>query len=241
VQYDLVRRDWIEENLVFELKTCPPLAGLASFQQGLFYVQDPSTLLAPKELDPRPGETVLDLCAAPGGKLSYLAQLMGNQGRLVAYDTAPDRVKFILQNCARLGISCVSTLEPPGPGDPAAGPLGGLGAASTRFDRILVDAPCSNTGVMRRRVDLRWRIRPEDIQRLRGVQADLLRQAAALLRPGGRLVYSTCSLEPEENQEVVAQFLGRHPGFTLEHERELLPFADAVDGTYLARLSGPGA
>ena len=89
---------------------------------------------------------------------------------------------------------------------------------------------------MRRRVDLRWRIRPEEIERLRATQLDLLRQAAPLLKPGGRLVYSTCSLEPEENSEVVKQFLGEHPDFKLERERELLPFADGVDGAYVAKL-----
>ena len=99
-----------------------------------------------------------------------------------------------------------------------------------------MDAPCSNTGVMRRRVDLRWRIQPEEIERLRAAQLDLLKQAAPRVKPGGVLVYSTCSLEPEENQEVVNQFLIEHADFKLEYERELLPFADNVDGAYVARL-----
>ena len=105
-----------------------------------------------------------------------------------------------------------------------------------QFDRVLLDAPCSNTGVMRRRVDLRWRIRPEEIERLRGTQLGLLHQAAARLKPGGILVYSTCSLEPEENREVVQQFLSEHRGFKLDRERELLPFVDGVDGAYVARI-----
>jgi 16S rRNA (cytosine967-C5)-methyltransferase len=226
VEYDFVRKDWIEENLVFELKSHPPLGRLPSFEQGLFYVQDPSTLLAVRELDPQRGESVLDLCAAPGGKLTYIAQLMGNQGRLLAHETAPERLKLIQQNCARLGVTCVQTVLPstlnPQP--------------STLFDRILIDAPCSNTGVMRRRVDLRWRIRPGEIGRLRTTQGELLRQAASLLKQGGTLVYSTCSLEPEENGEVVNGFLGEHPGFRLELTRELLPFVEGVDGTYVARL-----
>src|SRR6185369_16601548 len=99
-----------------------------------------------------------------------------------------------------------------------------------------LDAPCSNTGVMRRRVDLRWRIRPEEIERLRATQLDLLRKAAGHLKSGGVLVYSTCSLEPEENSEVVKQFLVEHTGFAVEHERELLPFADGVDGAFVARI-----
>lgn len=105
-----------------------------------------------------------------------------------------------------------------------------------QFDRVLVDAPCSNTGVMRRRVDLRWRICPEEIQRLCAAQLVLLSQAAVRLKPGGILVYSTCSLESEENREVVQQFLSEQRGFTLEHERELLPFVDGVDGAYVAKI-----
>jgi 16S rRNA (cytosine967-C5)-methyltransferase len=104
------------------------------------------------------------------------------------------------------------------------------------FDRILVDAPCSNTGVMRRRVDLRWRIRPEEIERLRAEQLELLTGVAGIVKPNGTLVYSTCSLEPEENQEVVRAFLASHPDFKLGGERELWPFADGVDGGYVARF-----
>ncbi len=226
VEYDFVRQDWIDENLIFELKSYPPLGRLPSFQQGLFYVQDSSTLLAVRELDPQPGESVLDLCAAPGGKLTYIAQLMRNEGRLLAHDTASERLKLIEQNCSRLGVTCVQTVLPstlnPQP--------------STLFDRILIDAPCSNTGVMRRRVDLRWRIRLEEIGRLRVTQLGLLRQVAALLKPGGTLVYSTCSLELEENGQVVDEFLSEHAAFKLERTRELLPFVEGVDGTYVARM-----
>jgi 16S rRNA (cytosine967-C5)-methyltransferase len=226
VEYDFIRRDWLEENSVFELKSHPPLDRLPSFQQGLFYVQDPSTLLAVRELDPQPGECVLDLCAAPGGKLTVIAQLMRNEGRLVAHDTTPERLKLIDQNCARLGVTCVQTALP-----------SALNAQpSTSFDRILIDAPCSNTGVMRRRVDLRWRIRPGELGRLRSTQLELLRQAAVLLKPGGVLVYSTCSLEPEENSEVVNGFLAGHADFKLDRTRELLPFVEGVDGTYVARM-----
>ncbi|MCX6927498.1 MAG: 16S rRNA (cytosine(967)-C(5))-methyltransferase RsmB [Verrucomicrobia bacterium] len=237
VEYDFFRRDWIDENLVFELKSHPPLGRLPSLQQGLFYVQDPSTLLAVRELDPQPGERVLDLCAAPGGKLSYIAQLMRNEGCLLAYDTAPERLKLVGQNCARLGIACVQTSLPATlHSQPSTPPTINFPEASALYDRILIDAPCSNTGVMRRRVDLRWRIRPEEIGRLRAAQLELLRQAAPLLKPGGTLVYSTCSLEPEENREVVDEFLGGRADIILEQTRELLPFVDGVDGTYVARM-----
>ena len=228
VDYDFVRRDWFEENLVFELKSHPPLAKLASFQQGLFYLQDPSTLLAVKELAPQPGETIFDLCAAPGGKLTYIAQLMGNEGHLVAHDTSPDRLKLIEENCTRLGVTIAEAVLPP--------VLHSFSEGGSTFDRILLDAPCSNTGVMRRRVDLRWRIRPEEIERLRGTQLSLLRQASAHLKPGGVLVYSTCSLEPKENENVIREFLEAEPTLRLESQRELLPFVDATDGAFVARL-----
>jgi 16S rRNA (cytosine967-C5)-methyltransferase len=219
--------DWTGEARVFELESHPPLTALPSFQQGLFYVQDPSTLLAVRELDPQAGELILDLCAAPGGKTTFVAQLMQNRGLILAQDSDLGRCELIRQNCARLGITCVevsptvkaSEQLPPRP-----------------FDRILVDAPCSNTGVVRRRIDLRWRIRTSEVERLRALQLDLLRRAAAQLKPGGTLVYSTCSLEPEENGEVVKAFLADSKQLVLEGERDLLPFRDKVDGAYVARM-----
>ena len=223
VEYDFFTRDWTGDGLVFELKSHPSLATLESFQKGWFYIQDPSTLLAVRELDPKPGETVLDLCAAPGGKAMFIAQLMNNTGRIVAHDNVPDRLKLVTENCQRLGLTSVEIA-------PALDPR------PSTFDRILVDAPCSNTGVLRRRVDLRWRIQPDEITRLRATQLDLLQKSAARLKPGGTLVYSTCSLEPEENTELVQQFLAAQPGFKLERERQLLPFVDGVDGAYVAKL-----
>lgn len=217
--------DWTAADLVFELREHPPLPSLPSFRQGLFYLQDPSTLLAPRVLDPRPGQDVLDTCAAPGGKTTYLAQLMGDTGRVVARDSDPERLRLVAENCARLQVKSVVIGE-------AAGP----GVAPALFDRILIDAPCSNTGVMRRRVELRWRVRPEELERLVALQGELLKAAAPQLKPGGALVYSTCSLEPEENGEVVRRFLAETPGFRLEMERQLLPWVDKVDGAYVARL-----
>ena len=241
VEYDFVRRDWLEENLVFELKSHPPLNSLASFRDGWFYVQDPGTLLAACKLGAQPGETILDLCAAPGGKTTFLAQLMNNQGRIVAMDNSKERLKLLEENCARLGVTCAETSRSRGNEAQTSKSemdqrLLTSSPANQQFDRVLVDAPCSNTGVMRRRVDLRWRIQPEEIPRLQDIQRDLLQQAAAKLKPGGVLVYSTCSLEPEENYEVVKEFLSGHTEFKLESERELLPFVDNVDGAFVAVL-----
>ena len=223
LEYDFITRDWTGENLVFELKAHPPLNALGSFRDGWFYIQDPSTLLAVRELGAQPGETILELCAAPGGKAMFIAQQMDNHGRLVAHDAFADRLKLIEENGKRLGVTCAEVTAT-------------FNFQPATFDRILVDAPCSNTGVMRRRVDLRWLIQPHEIERLRGTQLTLLKQAATVLKPGGVLVYSTCSLEPEENTQLVKQFFSEHSSFKLESERQLLPFADDVDGAYVARL-----
>jgi 16S rRNA (cytosine967-C5)-methyltransferase len=222
VEYDFVRRPWLSDNLVFELKKHPPLTRLGSFNQGKFYIQDPSTLLAPQLLGVTPADKVLDLCAAPGGKLTFLAQILRNEGELAGFDPEPARVSLMQENCRRLGVKAQIISQEQ--------------LTGKKFQKILLDAPCSNTGVMRRRVDLRWRIQPQEITRLRTTQAGLLNRAADLLAPGGHLVYSTCSLEPEENSQQVREFLASHPQFKLESEQDLLPFRDAVDGAYAARL-----
>jgi 16S rRNA (cytosine967-C5)-methyltransferase len=231
VEYDFVRREFLAgpdlEAIIFELKAHPPLTSLESFRNGWFYVQDPSTLLATLDLAPKPSETILDLCAAPGGKTTFMAQQMNNTGKIIASDVSEERLKLIEENCVRLGITCVT---------PVSINQQPSTINESKFDRILIDAPCSNTGVLRRRVDLRWRIKPEEISRLQHAQLDLLKGAAPQLKPGGVLVYSTCSLEPEENSVVIGEFLKAHPDFKLERERELLPFVDNVDGAYVARL-----
>jgi len=159
----------------------------------------------------------------------------------MACDLDPMRLKLVRDNCARLGVTCVelrgSQCEATQTKESERSQrLPASAAPDEKFDRILVDAPCSNTGVMRRRVDLRWRIRAPEILRLQRTQLDLLAQAAMQLKPGGVLIYSTCSLEPEENSEVASQFLAAHPNFKLDTERQLTPFAAGVDGAYVARL-----
>jgi 16S rRNA (cytosine967-C5)-methyltransferase len=221
---------WTGPDVVYELISHPSLATMPSFQQGGFYLQDPSTLFAVEELAPQPGETILDACAAPGGKSTYIAQKMQNRGRIVAEDADKTRLGLIRENYQRLGLTCIDAAVTPAKPLPAtAGNLHG-------FDRILVDAPCSNSGVLRRRIQLRWRIRPEEIARLRQTQLDILRLHAPRLKPGGVLVYSTCSLEKEENRDVVEAFVAENPEFTLQRDRQLTPFQDQVDGAYVARL-----
>ncbi|HUI06784.1 MAG TPA: 16S rRNA (cytosine(967)-C(5))-methyltransferase RsmB [Verrucomicrobiae bacterium] len=207
-------------------------AGLFATQawaNGEFYVQDPSTLIAVDVLDPQPGQSVLDLCAAPGGKTTYIAQKMQNRGKIIASDSSRARLGLVTENCERLGVAIVTTFV----GD---GTRLDRCLRDERFDRVLVDAPCSNTGVMRRRPDLRWRIEEKEITRLARLQLKLLERAAEFARPGGVLAYSTCSLEPEENERVVEQFLGSHAEVRLETTRSLFPPRDGCDGAFVARL-----
>ncbi len=193
---------------------------------GLCYVQDPSTLMACELLAPQPGERVLDACAAPGGKTSYLAQLMKNEGRIVACDVSADRLARMRENLERLSVTNVEVrkadwLQAPPP-------------EREKFDRILLDAPCSNTGVIRRRVDVRWRLRGDDFKRMPDAQMGLIKNLAGLLRPGGALVYSTCSMEPEENEEVVRRVSREAPELKHRESRRTLPFRDKVDGAFAA-------
>jgi 16S rRNA (cytosine967-C5)-methyltransferase len=195
-------------------------------------VQDPSTLMACDLLDPQPGETVLDACASPGGKTTYLAERMQNQGRIVACDLYDTRVERLRENLTRLGATVASAVQhdamlPPEPGSPVE---------PESFDRALIDAPCSNTGVLRRRVDVRWRLSEEDFLRMPAQQLALVRRVTAALKPGGTLVYSTCSLEPEENDDLVRQALAEIPELRLVETRRKLPFADGVDGAFAAKF-----
>lgn len=198
--------------------------------EGKCYVQDPSTALACDLLAPQPGDTVLDACAAPGGKTALLAQLMQNRGRIIASDSNPRRLQRMQQNLERLRVSIAET---PLIDWTVSGPsaFGGL-----QFDRILVDAPCSNTGVMRRRVDVRWRLEPWFFQDMTRQQLTILHAMVPMLKPGGTLVYSTCSIDREENEGVVEVLLQQHRGLKLAETRGTLPWKDHVDGAFAAKL-----
>jgi len=214
---------------------------LPGFGDGWFYVQDPSTTIAPDLLAPQPGEAVLDACAAPGGKAVILAEHLGSRGALTALDPHEDRLARLRENLARLGLPWVRVVRADATTVDAAALRAAGPDAPTAFDAILLDVPCSNTGVIRRRPDARWAFSPQRLQRLGRVQAALLDRAATLLRPGGRVVYSTCSLEREENRNAVGAFLARTPGFALLTERLLLPPETSTDGAYAALLTAPAA
>jgi 16S rRNA (cytosine967-C5)-methyltransferase len=203
-----------------------------ALERGHCYIQDPSTTIACQLLDPQPGEKILDACAAPGGKTGYITQLMENLGTIVACDRDPQRLQILKENMARLGESIVHMLRH----DWSRGHLPSKIASVVPFDRILIDAPCTNTGVMRRRVDLKWRLRQTDFDRMQIREIEIVRALIPLLKPKGTLVYSTCSLEPEENEGVVRRVLAETSILRLEAQRDSLPFRDGFDGAFAAKL-----
>ena len=216
----------------------------AAFAAGWCTIQDEASMLVARLLDPQPGDLVADTCAAPGTKTTHLAQLMGNRGRIVAMDPHAARLRLLTQAAARLGIDIVEAHA------------GGVGAVAGRWksrcDRVLVDAPCSNLGVLRRNPDVKWKREEADLVRVAEKQRGILASAAALARPGARLVYATCSLEPEENDLIVREFLTGHPewrldppaGFPVPADAEgfirCLPHVHGTDGFTAIRLARAG-
>ena len=179
-----------------------------AFADGGFAVQDEASMLIARLLAPEPGATVADVCAAPGTKTTHLAELMDNRGRILAFDREPTRLARVGEAAARLGISIIDARE---------GPVESLAKDfPAACDGVLVDAPCSNLGVLRRNPEVKWRRQPSDIALASQRQREILGSAAAMVRPGGRLVYATCSLEPEENDDVARAFLAAKPEFRLD-------------------------
>lgn len=185
-----------------------PIAKMPAITQGHLRIQDEGAQLITLLLGPQPGETVLDACAGRGGKTGHMAQRMKNQGRLLAVDNDAQRLAALVADLPRLGISCVDTrrMDLNHPAAPAA-----LGA----FDRILVDAPCSGMGVLRRNPDTKWTRQPNDLARYARRQQRFLNHLAPLVKPSGVLVYAVCSLEPEEGIGVITDFLRLHPAFSI--------------------------
>jgi 16S rRNA (cytosine967-C5)-methyltransferase len=206
-------------------------------QAGALYLQDPSTRLAVELLAPRAGETVLDLCASPGGKSLAIADAMGT-GRLVAFDLPTARLDRLEENLSRVSGVAFALVE----GDLLRDPAARLRARGLpeRYAAVLIDVPCSNTGVMRHRIDVKWRLRESDFAQHARQQGALLAAAGRLVAPGGRLVYSTCSVDPVENERVVATFRLRHPEFTLEDQTIALPWVAGHDGASAFRLRRSG-
>jgi 16S rRNA (cytosine967-C5)-methyltransferase len=214
--------------------------GSRLFERGLLSPQSRGSMLVARVLDPQPGERVLDLCAAPGAKTTHIATLMRDEGEVVAVDLDSRRLQAIVSNCRRLGVSAVEVRQ----GD-AREPRFGSG-----FDRVLVDPPCSDLGTLQSRPDVRWRKRPAQLADLGAMQREILEAGATALRPGGALVYSTCTISERENQEQIAGFLSAHAGFSPidlsdpyphlsppgSSTLQTLPNRHATDGFFIAAL-----
>jgi 16S rRNA (cytosine967-C5)-methyltransferase len=214
--------------------------GSPLWEQGLFMPQSRAAMAVSRALDPRPGAQVLDLCAAPGGKTTHLAALMRDEGRVVAVEKHPGRADALRRTAERMGATCVEVVT----ADAAAPPAG-------LFDRVLVDPPCSDLGTLASRPDVRWRKDAETPAELAATQAAILDAGAEAVRPGGVLVYSTCTISPRENEEQIAAFLERRGDFEVDelpsdlpvwdHPNvpgflQTLPHRDGTDGFFIARL-----
>jgi 16S rRNA (cytosine967-C5)-methyltransferase len=222
---------------------------LPGFESGLFAVQDEASQVAGMLLGAEAGERIWDTCAAPGGKSGLLAQQMDDRGELIATDISRSKLTRVQENMRRLGISCLSTAVAD-LHQPDTFPAGS-------FDRILLDAPCSGLGVIRRNPEAKWRLFSGDITRLAAVQKTLLKNAAQKLKPGGVLLYSTCSTSEAENEEVVEEFLSQNSEFVLESLNDLFPqwselftfygmlrtwpHRHSMDGFFAARIKRSGA
>lgn len=221
------------------VKTFPRIGQNELFKSGMFTIQDESAALPCLLLDAKPGDRVLDMCAAPGGKTTHLAEQMKNQGEITAIDKYEVKLSFIKAACERLGLRNVKLLV----ADSAT-------MECEPFDKILLDAPCSGLGVLLKKPDLKWKREITNVLKLAQMQRELLENAARLLKPGGALVYSTCTMEPEENQQVVKSFLAHHPEFTLQRADafvnknlsnaegfvETFPHKHGMDGSFAARM-----
>lgn len=232
----ITREDFLEQNPnLHPVESHPFFVRCDSFPidavtRGDCYIQDPSTAVALDLLRPATCETILDACAAPGGKTSLIAALTDNRANIFAADRDVGRLDLLRLNLKRLGANSVQIVQQNWLRDPPRQEL-------EPFDKILVDAPCTNTGVMRRRIDVRWRLASDDFARMHGQQIGIVRAVLPLLKPGGALVYSTCSIEREENEGVVEQLLRENSRLKLETTRTVLPWHDDFDGAFAARFT----
>ncbi|MBM2841071.1 MAG: Ribosomal small subunit methyltransferase [Bacteroidetes bacterium] len=222
-----------------KVKSLTRIGQMDLFRRGFFTIQDESAILPCLMLAPQPGERVIDLCAAPGGKTTAMAEMMKNEGEIIAVDKYEIKLSFIKAACDRLGLRNVKLLA-----------VDASTLESDQADKVLLDVPCSGLGVLTKKPDIKWKRDITDIIKLAKMQGDFIANAARLVKPGGVLVYSTCTTEPEENQEIVKQFLMKHPEFTVEDARqyvshdlvngdgfvETYPHRDGMDGSFAVRF-----
>jgi 16S rRNA (cytosine967-C5)-methyltransferase len=189
----------------------------AEFKNGLVYVQDESSMIIARALEPQPGETILDVAAAPGGKTTHIAQIMRNKGKIIASDVNPNRINLMKQNIKRLGADIVTVVN--------ADAKKLKNVVKQPVDRVLVDAPCSGLGVLARRPDARWNKTPEQIAELSNIQTDIMISVADLLKPGGVLIYSVCTITKQETHLSVERFLRERDDYHIEDISPYIPEA----------------
>jgi 16S rRNA (cytosine967-C5)-methyltransferase len=198
-----------------------------AWSAGAFLAQSRAAMRVARVLDPRPGERVLDLCAAPGGKSTHLAALMGGEGEVVAVERNARRAGMLARTAQRLHAANVRVEVADAAVERPEGAV---------FDRVLVDPPCSGLGTLQARADLRWRVEPEHVREMTHTQAAILAAGAAAVRPGGVLVYSTCTISATENESQIAAFLDAHRDFSSDERMTTLPHRDHTAGFFIARL-----
>jgi 16S rRNA (cytosine967-C5)-methyltransferase len=246
---DACRESRIEnqESRMIRIISPQAISQLPGFAQGEFTVQDVSASKPVRMLNPKQGWTILDLCAAPGAKTAQLAEATGDSAKIIATDIDSRRLEMVKENITRLGVNSVEIVpyeELLGTADfrlPNADfqIVNHKSKIENRFDCVLLDVPCSNTGVLAKRVEVRYRIEQKAIRELAGLQSKLLRTAAEMLKPGGKICYSTCSIQKTENSDLIEDFLKENQNFTLESQQLILPSAEGFDhdGGYAAILA----
>lgn len=213
-EWEALPTRWSSQGI--RVKPGAPVDQLPGFRDGLFQVQGEASQLIAYLLEPKAGERVLDACAAPGGKATHIAELMGDRGDIIATDVSTRGLDKLKENIGRLGLRSIRPFR-------LDQMLGLTGALAVPYDRILVDAPCSGLGTLRSHPEAKWQRGEEDIQKLARLQGKILSRVSSYLKPGGILVYATCTLTPEENEQRVEDFLARHKEFVLEEAAPHLP------------------
>ncbi len=226
IDFDIVSIDTPQALSMIKLRSPRAITELPGFKEGLFTVQDITASLPVRLLNPRPQWKIIDLCAAPGTKTAQLAEITGDSAKIIATDIEPERLKSVKENTTRLGINSVSIVAYEE-------------VLNSKFDCVLLDVPCSNTGVLAKRIEARYRVSTKAIKKLTETQSELLGAAAKMLRPKGKICYSTCSIQKAENSERIRDFLRQNPAFELESE--LLTLPSAIPQQLGASLSQIGA
>lgn len=203
-----------------------------AYSKGLYSVQNSSSMSAVETLDPQKGDVILDLCSAPGGKTTYMAERMENVGEVHAFDLHPHKIELITKSAERLGISIVSAVVQDGTEQ--------MEQWVGKADRVLADVPCSGIGVIHKKPDIKWHRTMEDVEELCKIQKKILKNAASYLKPDGVLVYSTCTILKEENERQIQAFLNETPGFVLEEEKTLFTHETGGSGFYIAKIIRKG-